>query len=358
MVFYVFILNQRFVTDHICRLIEFIFILQLERKDGEIMTKTKIEWADRSWNPVTGCEKVSAGCAHCDAEAIARRFWKDRKFTDVMVHPERLKDPLHWRKPSRVFVDSMSDLFHDFVSDHYSSFIDEIFAVAAACPQHTFMILTKRSSIMKYYFDHPRRMMYVESALEWLYEGRIHMMPELMWPLPNVWLGVSVEDQKTAEQRIPDLLATPAKVRFLSCEPLLGPLDLWKFATREETFGSMYDHRGSYGFYPGLPKEPVKYHEGIDWVIAGGESGPNARPMHPDWVRSIRDQCVDAGVPFFFKQWGEWVPAVFRMEYPTSKSFVFKDGALVMRAGKKKAGRVLDGREWNEFPMSESAVNE
>jgi protein gp37 len=260
-----------------------------------------------------------------------------------MVHPERLREPLHWRKPQRIFVNSMSDLFHDFVFDYNSSFIDEIFAVAAACPQHTFMILTKRSKIMKNYFNHPRRTMYVESALEWLYEGRIHMMPELVWPLPNVWLGVSVEDQRAAEERISDLLETPAAIRFVSCEPLLGPVYLDEIP---QVLLSVTKRKDSYLVDRGK----------LDWVIVGGESGPKARPMHPDWVRGIRDQCLAGNIPFFFKQWGEWVPAVFRMEYPTSKPFVFKDGALVMRAGKKKAGRELDGMEWDEFPMSENRV--
>jgi protein gp37 len=177
-----------------------------------------------------------------------------------------------------------------------------------------------------------------------------------------------VEDQKTADKRIPILLNTPAAVRFVSCEPLLGQVDFWKFATREETFGSMFDHRGSYGFYPGLPPEPIKYHEGIDWVIVGGESGPGARPMHPDWARYIRDQCVDAGVPFFFKQWGEWAPVnevgdgwyclthcfgnEIRARIPNKSKIMENawDGLTVAKVGKKRTGRLLDGREWNEFP--------
>jgi protein gp37 len=232
----------------------------------------------------------------------------------------------------------MSDLFHERVYDNECSFIDEVFAVAAACPQHTFMILTKRSRIMRNYFNHPRRTMYVESALEWLYEGRIHMMPKLVWPLPNVWLGVSVEDQRSADERIPLLLKTPAAVRFVSCEPLLGPVDLWDARYSNPNGGKT----GAVTNWPG----------GLDWVIAGGESGPKARPMHPDWVRGIRDQCLAGNVPFFFKQWGEWVHSVFRMEYPDSKPFVFNDGTLVMRAGKKRAGRELDGMVWNEFPWS------
>jgi len=302
------------------------------------MATTKIEWADKVWNPVTGCTKVSEGCRNCYAETMAKRFWKDRKFSDVQCHPERLGQPLSWKKPVRVFVNSMSDLFHPDVE---FDFIDEVFHIMRVAEHHTFMVLTKRPEIMLKF-------------LEW--------QKPIRWPAnwvgaqPNIWLGVSVENQKTADERIPLLLQTPAAVRFVSCEPLLGPLDFWKFATREETFGSMFDHRGSYGFYPGLPKEPVKYHEGVDWVIVGGESGPNARPMHPDWARSIRDQCVDAGVPFFFKQWGEWVPFE-QVEFdPAKERTGIQIGNQGMtKIGKKKAGRLLDGREWNDFPMSESA---
>jgi protein gp37 len=282
------------------------------------MTKTKIEWADRVWNPITGCTKVSEGCRNCYAERLAGRFWKDRKFTEVRMHPERLSQPLSWKKPSRVFVNSMSDLFHPDV-DH--DFIGDVFRVMEKTPQHTYLILTKRPKEMLYWFN----LMNAERYL------------------PNVWLGVSVEDQKSADERIPLLLNTPAAVRFVSCEPLLGPVDFWKFATREETFGSMFDHRGSYGFYPGLPPEPIKYHEGIDWVIVGGESGPGARPMHPDWARSIRNQCVDAGVSFFFKQWGEWIHNYFDMPKEIA-------GWYPERVGKKNAGRLLDGVEWNQFP--------
>jgi len=291
-------------------------------------------------------------------------FGKDRKFTDVMVHPDRLRDPMHWRKPQRIFVNSMSDLFHERVYDNDQSFIDEVFAVAAACPQHTFMILTKRSGIMRNYFNHPRRSMYVESALEWLFEGRIHMMPELVWPLPNVWLGVSVEDQRAAAQRIPDLLATPAKVRFLSCEPLLGSLYL------DEILGVLISVTKR--------KDEFLINKGkLDWVIVGGESGPKARPMHPGWVRGIRDQCLAGNVPFFFKQWGEWILKGSTEDQKCSDfgvldpDGVFYQGhtgwngrpidpdtneAYMLKVGKKKAGRVLDGREWNEFPMSENRV--
>lgn len=300
------------------------------------MASTKIEWADKVWNPVTGCTKVSEGCRHCYAERLAGRFWKDRKFSDVQYNPEKLFQPLHWKKPSRVFVNSMSDLFH---KDVPFQFIDSVFHIMREVDRHTFLILTKRPEIML-------------NFIAWQKKNTVRF--DWTAAHKNIWLGVSVEDQKTADERIPILLSTPAAVRFVSCEPLLGPIDFWKFATREETFGSMYDHRGSYGFYPGLPPEPIKYHEGIDWVIVGGESGPKARPMHPDWARSIRNQCVDAGVPFFFKQWGEWV-AFEDVEFDNKKERIgitIGDQSMV-RVGKKNAGRLLDGREWNEFPMSE-----
>jgi len=321
------------------------------------MTKTKIEWADNVWNPVTGCTKVSEGCRNCYAETMANRFWGDRKFSDVRIHPERLGQPLDWGKPVRVFVNSMSDLFHKDVDSRY---IGNVFQIMQKAKQHKFLILTKRADRMQ------------KLLSQWSDGHDPKSWPD--WPLPNVWLGVSVENQKTADERIPLLLQTQAAVRFVSCEPLLGPIDLWKFATREETFGSMYDHRGSYGFIPGFPKDPIKYHEGIDWVIAGGESGKNARPMHPDWARSIRDQCVDAGVPFFFKQWGEWAEVYEAgdgwyclsnkkgneiMTRIPNKTKILEnawDGHLIARVGKKRAGRLLDGREWNEFPMSEKAV--
>ena len=310
------------------------------------MAKTKIEWADKVWNPVTGCTKVSEGCRNCYAETMASRFWGDRKFTDVMIHPERLEQPLRWKKPVRVFVNSMSDLFHDSVSDE---FIAKVFAVCRISENHKFLILTKRPNRMNTLLNYDE---FYKLATYWC-EVFVDNGPTIKPNISNIWLGVSVENQKTADERIPLLLQTPAAVRFVSCEPLLGPVDLWKFATREETFGSMYDHRGSYGFIPGLPKEPIKYHEGIDWVIAGGESGKNARPMHPGWVRSIRDQCVDAGVPFFFKQWGEWTS-----EFPQEKDLsytkeAYENGRVFYKVGKKSAGRLLDGREWNEFPMSE-----
>jgi protein gp37 len=237
---------------------------------------TKIKWTDATWSPITGCSKVSPGCKNCYAEAIADRFWKDRKFTDVVCHEDRLDAPLHWRKPRRVFVNSMSDLFHEDVPDE---FILLVFGVMSKCPQHTFQILTKRSERMAHFMnptigDGGR-------LQEKMNAGFIEDWP---WPLPHVQLVVSCENQPTADERIPDLLATPAAVRGVSLEPLLGPIDVnqWLFA--------------EYG------RRLIGAHPGISWVIVGGESGPNFRPMEIAWLESIVAQCRDAQVPVFVKQ--------------------------------------------------------
>jgi len=219
------------------------------------VTKSRIAWTERVWNPVTGCTKVSAGCKNCYAEAIAHRYWGERKFADVRTHPERLDAPLHWRKPSRVFVNSMSDLFHEDVPDE---FIMEVFNMMAAAKQHTFQILTKR----------PRRMS--ELLQNWGVE------------FPNVWLGVSVENQEQALSRIPYLIATPASVRWLSVEPLLGPM---AFSANLKTV-----------------KMGATMYRSIDWVVVGGESGANHRPMEMAWLESVVRQCRDSWVPVFVKQ--------------------------------------------------------
>jgi len=329
---------------------------------------TKIEWTNEVWNPVTGCTKVSSGCKNCYAERIAHRFWGERKFTDVQCHPERLEQPLRWKKPRMVFVNSMSDLFHEDVPD---DFIDHVFAVIALVPKHTFQILTKRPARMAQYLSERIEGLDISSRI-WMTANGIdrgaNMIETPDWPLPNVWLGISCEDQKTADERTPILLQCPAAVRFVSIEPMLGGIDLSAY------FG------GAYCALPGDRIEPY-YNFGISWVIVGGESGPNARPMHPDWARAIRDQCQAAGVPFFFKQWGEWLPGThytaelreIDTDEVTSK-FLCLDWDLngtwtdnrkpgwveadqyeemlepVYRVGKKRAGRVLDGREWNEYP--------
>lgn len=234
-----------------------------------------IEWTQATWNPVTGCTKVSPGCAHCYAETWAER-WRGvpghpfEQGFDLQLRPERLKLPLSWKRPRLVFVNSMSDLFHEAVP---AGFIAEAFETMRLASWHTFQVLTKRP------------------------ERALQLAAELPWPA-NVWMGTSVENQRWTS-RVEILRTIPAQTRFLSCEPLLGPI-------RVELAG-------------------------IDWVICGGESGPRARRMDPDWARSLRDQCVAAGVPFFFKQWGAFSP----------------DGR---RVGKGRAGRDLDGRTWDEMP--------
>lgn len=292
--------------------------------------KTKIEWADRVWNPTTGCTKGSEGCRNCYAERLAGRFWGERKFSEVQCHPDRLDLPHHWRKPQRIFVDSMSDLFHPDVPDE---FIWDVWNKMDHDWRHTFMILTKR----------PERM----------YQWAKYYVTELdCGEYPNIWLGVSVEDQKTADERIPLLLQTPAAVRFVSVEPMLGAVDM-ELAVR--TNCGVYSYNSLTGENWPFTMRSQDDGEKLDWVICGGESGPGARPMHPDWARSLRDQCQAADVPFFFKSWGEW-----SSEYPqgvsmTNRERIFQGGMSVYRVGKKKAGRLLDGREWNEMPEVKDA---
>lgn len=305
------------------------------------MGTTKIEWADRVWNPVTGCTKVSEGCRNCYAERIAKRFWGERPFSQVQCHKDRLDDPLHWRKPRRVFVDSMSDLFHPDVPDE---FIFRVFKIMEMKKHHTFIILTKR----------PDRMKSLCKPF-WREDGKLITYPCGMgvggYTLPNVWLGVSVENQKTADERIPLLLQTPAAVRFVSIEPMLGPVNLNWWLEKCSACGEpvSLDSRWRYpiGHVETIP-DPQ-----IDWVICGGETGPGARPMHPDWARSVRDQCQAAGVPFFFKGFGQWRPSKYPLFPVENKDpdggCTFEDGTQVIRL-KSKAGRLLDGQEWNEFP--------
>ncbi len=249
---------------------------------------TKIQWTDAVWNPVTGCTKVSAGCKNCYAEGIAKRFWGDRKFTDVQLHPERLEQPLHWKKPRMIFVNSMSDLFHE---DIPFEFITEIFRVIDGCKRHTFQILTKRPNI----------------AIEYLSDinGGKYSLPD------NVWLGVSVEDQVTADERIPLLLQTPAAVRWISAEPLLDRI-------------SLQDDKRMYLDSVGAD---------LDWVVVGGESGQRRRPIDLDWARNIRGQCKQARVPFFMKQVDKIKPIpkdLMIREYPNVTNFLLGEGKVKM----------------------------
>jgi len=237
--------------------------------------RSAIEWTEATWNPVTGCTQVSPGCAHCYAKTFAERFrgvpgHPYEMGFDLTPRPDRIAQPLEWKRPRLIFVNSMSDLFHEGVE---ISFIQQVFQTMEQAHWHTFQVLTKRG------------------------ERLAELAPMLPWP-DNVWMGVSVENQRWAS-RIDYLRQTPAAVKFLSCEPLLGPLTLDL--------------------------------DGIDWVIVGGESGHGARPMQLDWARSVRDQCVSAKTPFFFKQWGA-------------------HDEHGVRRSKKASGSSLDGREWKQIP--------
>jgi protein gp37 len=264
------------------------------------MSATSIEWTDKTWNPVTGCTKISAGCDHCYAEKITERFQGRGSFAEVRQHHNRLGAPLTWRKPARVFVNSMSDLFHDDVPDEY---IGSVFEVMAQTPQHTYQILTKRHARMRALLT---KWAQEGARYDWAGPGTAVFRRDdkcwvgpIPWPLPNVWLGVSVETQQWADIRIPALLDTPAAVRFLSCEPLLGPVDLLKAVI---PMGSERGH-GLTASYVHTGGCCVRFH-GIDWVIVGGESGPGARPMALEWARSLVEQCSDAETPVFVKQLG------------------------------------------------------
>ncbi len=314
--------------------------------------KTKIEWADATVNAINGCTVKSPGCTNCYAMKQAHRFDARRGLTsmtnggmvwtgEVRLNETALLQPLSWKRPRGIFWNAHGDTFHPNVPDEW---IDKQFAVAALTPQHTHMILTKRSDRMRAWFAGKQRSHEVWRAMYGLANtpaaGRVldswYGGPSPAdWPLPNVWLGVSVEDQTRADERIPDLLATPAAVRFLSCEPLLGPVDLVG-----PPHDSEFDYLGS-----GVGAN-------IDWVIAGGESGPKARPSHPDWFRSLRDQCAAANVPFHFKQWGEWLPygAIDGNGNRNSRTRGEKPGlwhewpdGFSVRVGKQQAGRRLDG---------------
>lgn len=308
---------------------------------------SKIEWTDASWNPIVGCSRVSSGCDNCYAMNQAHRLAamhpsgpypgttrKSKNGIDwtgvVKCLPERLDQPLRWKRPRRIFVNSMSDLFHPTVP---FEFIDQVFAVMSLAPQHTFQVLTKRPERMAAYLTREGRQRSIAAAQHTV-GVHLPLFDYPNWPLPNAWLGTSVEDQVTADERIPHLLRCPAAVRWLSCEPLLEPIDLTPYFDNGE---------------PDL----IGYEEYLHWIVVGGESGPKARPMHPAWARSLQVQCETAGVPFFFKQWGRWiVPQQGELtlnEVRRSQYFPELDKRFVS-VGKHAAGRWLDGRTWNEYP--------
>ena len=363
---------------------------------------TKIEWTERSdWNPIRGCTRVSPGCEHCYSEAIAARFSGPGKpfegFAEMTAHgprwtrkvaliEERLMLPLKWKKPSRIFVNSASDLFHEAVTDEQIlRVLDVVRATShdggAACGrirhksgregEHTYQLLTKRSARMRQFIN----------RLDWDGEKLVLKDREKgRVILRNLWLGVSAEDQRRADERIPDLLATPAAVRFVSCEPLLGPINLNKirlWSAKPSYCADPQLQDCDFVFFMDAPRGVSNGSiPALNWVICGGESGSGARPMHPDWPRSLKDQCVAAGVPFFFKQWGSWTPhspqaggdlggdvraGRVMIVHPSAQSDteVFRatggrstiPGSRYMeRVGKSRAGRLLNGRIWDQMP--------
>ncbi len=340
---------------------------------------SKIEWTGQTWNPLVGCTKISEGCKNCYAINMANRLMhmpatKERYAGIVMktaggklnwsgkinLNEEALSKPLIQKKPTTYFVNSMSDLFHEDVPFR---FVDKVFAVMAVTPHHTYQVLTKRPDRMLKYFRGSSRaslMTEIESlgdehpallSICSQIAGRIPTMQQLVFP--NIWLGTSVENQKTADERIPALALVPAAVRFLSCEPLLGPVDISSYLPQ-------WGGRPLYIYDDGTEAEP------IDWVIAGGESGHGARPVHPEWVRNLRDQCAATDVPFFFKQWGEW--RVYDHDAGDNKrslgqfygnefmygNYVHRHGmgdVCMAKVGKKTSGRTLDGLTHDAVPL-------
>lgn len=299
--------------------------------------KTGIEWTDATWNPVTGCTEVSPGCDHCYAKTFAERWRGTRGHYfengfDVQLRPDKLDQPLRWRKPRKIFVNSMSDLFHDSVPDEY---IAQVFAVMCHASHHTFQVLTKRHARMRSLLssDAFRELVFTSTELDPRSpDGATDILADY-WPLPNVWLGVSAENQQWANIRIPALLGTPAAVRFVSAEPLLGHIDLRLLDAHSKQQPDMvYDAVNGYYGVPGLWRQKTSAR--LDWVIAGGESGPGARLMELGWACGLQKQCASAGVAFHFKQtgsvlareWGlsgkggdssEW-PWDFTREYPST----------------------------------------
>jgi len=393
---------------------------------------TGIEWTDATWNPIRGCSRVSDGCRHCYAETQAARVismdrgrgipngqgsydgllakggqWNG----SIKVVESVMEQPLRWKRPRMIFVNSMSDLFHENVP---CEVIDRIFDVMARASQHTFQILTKRPARMRDYLDGCSLALDSKGQQQFIAsDGSSHV-----WPLPNVWIGVSIEDQASADERIPMLLDTPAAVRWLSMEPLLGPVDIAKWLSPWTCSDCCYHGaEGDSGpslcsscgvateYSPALGSDRCpacgdddgtcstvgascprcqsvegwsrdcgfkfpNQDEYIHWVVVGGESGVKARPMHPDWARSLRDQCADAGVPFLFKQWGEWAPGVcverqngivpaaslVNGEWQLGREDLASNGGHeavepdLYRIGKRFAGRLLDGNAHDGYP--------
>jgi protein gp37 len=326
---------------------------------------TKIEWTDATWNPITGCSVVSPGCTNCYAMKLAGTRLRNHPSRsglttetkagpvwtgEVRFNEKALQEPLKWSRPRMIFVVAHGDLFSDQVPDEW---IDQIFAIMALCPQHTFQVLTKRPERMRHYLSSPSTARRVfDLVCDMVINEQINVIliahPDHekiappgkrvrlgQWPLQNVWLGVSVEDQKRADERIPDLLATPAAIRWVSAEPLLGPINLRRIRIAPDHH-TMIDALDGYAMVdtPGRERERAM----LEWVVAGGESGPSARPSQPEWFRSLRDQCAAGHIPFLFKQWGN--------HRPCSDA----NGPYMLRCSKTEAGRHLDGQLHDGFP--------
>lgn len=372
---------------------------------------SKIEWTEATWNPIVGCSVVSPGCTNCYAMKWAGWRMEDNPRTPhyrgttqkskgghvwtgkvALASHDTITAPIRWKRPRRIFVNSMGDLFHESVPDDW---IDKVFAVMALSPQHTFQMLTKRAERMREYCSLPDRMFRIAAtSQEWpTFQDAIQHIPIFERTIsgkffPNVWLGVSAEDQQRADERIPALLETPAAIRFVSAEPLLGEIDLRGYIPVVWSHGAQrWCHPDDFHAFECTLSEPAGDDEenqlpSLDWIIAGGESGPGARPMHPAWPRLIRNQCKAAGVPFFFKQWGEWLPwepehgpcwkaqngrsedshVLFPTDFDNAHNW--DDGlsyiaqgvsqAAFQRVGKVRSGRLLDGSEWNGTPEEDS----
>jgi protein gp37 len=320
--------------------------------------KTKIEWTDATWNIINGCTVVSPGCTNCYAmrlaatrfaghpsrEGLAKLHKGKPQWTGkVLLNKKVSLDPMKWSRPRRIFVCAHGDLFHEAVPDHW---IDFVLNMAFLAPQHTYQILTKRPERMREYM----RMVLEETAEQTAYRfgvSRLHAgladvpkdeLQDINWPPPNVWLGTSVEDQQRADERVPVLLDTPAAKRWLSMEPLLGPVDIMPWV-KHFTFPAHIDSGGK-----GHWEKPI-----VDWVVVGGESGPGSRPMHPDWLVSLHNQCEAAGVPFLFKQWGDHTADQIGPE--DARSIHHPPGHVIFtRVGKRAAGRKLFGVEHDGYP--------
>ncbi|MGS1093072.1 DUF5131 family protein [Aquamicrobium terrae] len=370
---------------------------------------SSIEWTDATWNPITGCSVVSPGCTNCYAMRLAGTRLKHHPSRagltretkagpvwtgESRLNTEWLDQPLRWKRPRMIFVCAHADLFAENVPDEW---IDKVFAVMALAPQHTFQVLTKRAARMRTYLSSlPARVESVARAAACIWPGEdsdeayYPVEEAIRRPLPNVWLGVSAEDQQRADERVPELLATPAAIRFVSAEPLLGPIDFsflrqpnmgggewWLDALKVGRGGWFSDEAAT---QPMDDKDARDGYAALDWIIVGGESGKDARPMHGDWARTIRNQCAAAGTAFFFKQWGAWAPNVGAVDGwaldddPEISRFEhreWEDGRwsepfypmwcdwadgnydphhCVSRIGKRRAGRLLDGLLHDAMP--------